>query len=129
MDTMDLMSYIIKKDGWTKYNLLTAENEAKNSPFYNNSYTVYKSYDYLKDDTVVYSDRLHQWDSDKYKKAASEVFDGYQGQYFDNFTVNQIQNFLSLYFNKQVILTRIDKEENVSNGYPYWVFYYRNKEN
>lgn len=91
------------------------------------SYTIFQAHNYKTSDEVVYSDRLHQWDDKKYSYATSEAFNGYKGQYFDSFTPNQIQNFLSIYFNRDVILTRVDREENVSNGYPYWVFYFRDK--
>ena len=101
---------------------------ASGSYWNSNSYTVYESYDFQSNDKVVYSDRLYQWDNKKYKDAAIKAFNGYRGQYFNDFTPNQIQKFLSIYFNKEVILTKVIKEENVSNGYPYWVFFYRDKE-
>ena len=75
----------------------------------------------------VYSDRLWQWDSKKYDRCCNEVW-GNEGQYFNNRKSKDIERFLSLYFEKEVKLTVIMQGCNVSNGYPYWIFYYETKE-
>lgn len=75
----------------------------------------------------VYSDRLWQWDSKKYDRCCNEVW-GNEGQYFNNRKPKDIERFLSLYFEKEVKLTVIMQGCNVSNGYPYWIFYYETKE-
>lgn len=75
---------------------------------------------------VVYSDRLWQWDSDKYDRCCDEVW-GNKGQYFDNRKPDEIERFLSLYFGEKIKLTAIMQGCNVSNGYPYWIFYYENE--
>lgn len=75
------------------------------------------------DNQAVYSDRLYQWDRDKYDKCCQEVF-GDTGHVFSNRSPQKINEFLNKYFEKTVMLTAITQGCNVSNGYPYWVFYY-----
>jgi hypothetical protein len=81
-----------------------------------------KDYDKGKGDTV-YSDRLLQWDYTKFGVCAQQVW-GNQGQYFNDRKPEDIQKFLSLYFGTEIKLTVIMEGCNVSNGYPYWVFYF-----
>ncbi len=72
--------------------------------------------------SVVYSDRLHQFDSAKYNRYACQVFDR-PLQDFTNCSPNKIEEFLQLYYsNEDLVLYRIQEECNSSNGYPVWVF-------
>lgn len=71
----------------------------------------------------VYSDRLFQWDSEKYNQCCLKVF-GNTGQYFDNRKPSKINEFLNLYLEKEVKLTAICQGCNWSNGYPLWRFIY-----
>lgn len=80
---------------------------------------------YKESDNAVYSDRLHQWDWEKYNRCHKEVW-GNEGQYFYENTPKEIEKFLRLYFNEDIVLTAVMEGCNYSNGYPYWVFYYRN---
>lgn len=80
--------------------------------------------DYHKDKShAVYSDRLFQWDHKKYNQCCEEVF-GNHGQYFDNREPSEVNQFLNLYFGKEVKLTAILQGCNVSSGFPYWCFIY-----
>ena len=98
---------------------LQGVNARRRSPFeYENGH--------LPTDEVVYSDRLYQWDSEKYNASCMAVW-GNRGQYFYQRSPESIEMFLSLYFGREVILTAIEVEENASSGYPYWAFYFRNK--
>ena len=72
---------------------------------------------------TVYSDRMFQWDSEKYNKCCDEIF-GNHGQYFDNRNPDKINQFLNKYFGKEVKLTAILQYCNVSTGFPYWRFIY-----
>jgi hypothetical protein len=72
---------------------------------------------------TVYSDRLMQWDYDKFNRCCMNVWEN-QGQYFDNRQPKDIEKFLSLYLGKDINLTLMLEGCNVSNGYPYWVFFY-----
>jgi hypothetical protein len=76
--------------------------------------------------SVVYSDRLYQWDYEKYNKCCQKVWNN-EGQYFSQRQPQDIEKFLTLYFNKPIKLTLIMEGCNVSNGYPYWIFGYEIK--
>lgn len=77
-----------------------------------------------KYNAVDYSDRLVEWDYDKYNKCCQEVW-GDQGQWFDSRRPEEIEKFLQLYHNEPKIkLAAIIEGCNVSSGYPYWVFRY-----
>jgi hypothetical protein len=91
-------------------------------PYSYEPYVLWKG-DYKKTDHVVYSDRLMQWDYDKFNKCCMKVWNN-EGQYFDNRKPNDIENFLSKYYDKEIKLTAIMEGCNVSNGYPYWIFFY-----
>jgi len=100
---------------------------AKKKPF-NHPYDFDPHVTYLGDyqkgkGTAVYSDRLYQWDYKKFNSCCQEVF-GDTGQYFDNRKPEDIERFLSLYLGTNVKLTAIQKECNVSSGFPLWVFFY-----
>lgn len=106
-------------------------NPVKRTPFthaYNyDEYVIYKDENFkeVKCD-AVYSDRLYQWDYDKFNRCCKEVFKN-QGQYFSERDPKEIEKFLSLYFEKEVKLMAITQGCNASTGYPYWVFFYKEK--
>lgn len=86
-------------------------------------YVMWKG-DYKKNSgNVVYSDRLYQWNSEKYNECYQKVW-GNKGQQFYNRSSEDIQKFLSLYFDKEIKLTVVMEGCNVSNGFPYWVFFF-----
>lgn len=92
-------------------------------PYCYDEFVVWSS-DYNKGKSeTVYSDRLYQWDSEKYAKCSLEVW-GNVGQWFNNRKPEEIGKFLSLYMDTKIKLTAIVEGCNVSNGYPYWAFYY-----
>jgi len=99
----------------------------KKTPFnYPYSFDPFVTYlnEYQKDKhSAVYSDRLYQWDYKKFNSCCQEVF-GDTGQYFDSRKPEDIERFLSLYLGTNVKLTAIQKECNVSSGFPLWVFFY-----
>lgn len=72
---------------------------------------------------AVYSDRLAQWDAEKSRDAINAVADlkcryGYWGQ-------EGASKYLSAYFGKPVRAIAVAEGCNVSNGYPYWIFWFR----
>ena len=77
-----------------------------------------------KHNAAVYSDRLMQWDYDKFNRCCVHVWDN-EGQYFSSREPKEIERFLQLY-NDSPELKLVDIIEgcNVGNGYPYWVFRY-----
>lgn len=92
-------------------------------PYSYDAYVIWAK-EYKENDNAVYSDRLYQWDSEKYDRCCMEVWND-RRQVFNRSSPKEIQKFLSLYFGETVKLTGIEKGCNVSTGYPYWVFYYR----
>ena len=83
------------------------------------------NFDY-NNDNAVYSDRLFQWDPEKYNICHKEVFkDG--SQYFYQSNPEEIEKFLSIYFDKQIKLTAVVEGCNQAYGNPYWVFFYKNQ--
>ena len=106
-------------------------NPVKRTPFthtYNyDEYVIYKDENFKEEKCdVVYSDRLFQWNYDKFNRCCQEVFKN-QGQYFSERDPKEIEKFLSLYFEKEVKLMAITQGCNASTGYPYWVFFYKEK--
>ena len=80
----------------------------------------------LKQDysSVLYSDRLFQWDYEKHDRLCKKHF-GNEGQYWNNRSPKSIQAFLRDYTeNQELILVGIMEGCNLSSGYPYWVFMY-----
>lgn len=67
----------------------------------------------------AYSDRLWQWDHKKHDELCQKHW-GNRGQYWHERTPNEISAFLSDYFGKKCVVTKIMLYENVSSGYPVW---------
>lgn len=75
---------------------------------------------------TVYSDRLFQWDSEKYNRLCAKHF-GNTGQLWNNRDPKKIELFLRDYCdNQSLILCRIEEHKNMSTGYPLWRFDYKN---
>ena len=103
-------------------------NEIKRNPFshpYNyDEYVIWKDENFDKEKySAVYSDRLYQWDLEKYNKCCQEVFEN-QGQQFYQREPKEIERFLSMYFDKEIKLTAVMQGCNQSSGFPYWIFLY-----
>jgi hypothetical protein len=74
---------------------------------------------------AVYSDRLFQWDSKKHDSLCLKHF-GNIGQMWTSRAPAAMEAFLRDYFGKEDLELQLVMEGcNPSNGYPYWVFYYR----
>lgn len=104
------------------------EKTPRSYPYSFDTYCVFKSNEWSSMDSGDYSDRLLQWDSKKFATCMKEVWGERAGQYFDNKEPKDIEKFLSLYHGKNLELTGIEKACNQWNGYPYWIFYYKDKE-
>lgn len=82
---------------------------------------------HFPEDRVTYSDRLYEQNGELFKKCYEEVWGTFYGESFDTYP-QQIEKFLRLYFkNDKLELTGVEKACNYGNGYPYWIFYYRDK--
>lgn len=113
----NIISYYADLDG----------NAVKKTPITNpydfDEYVEWKG-NYHKFDSAVYSDRLYQWDTKKYNKCYQEIFKK-SGQIFNGKNPDGINKFLNMYFDKDVRLTAIMRGCNISSGFPYWIFFYR----
>jgi hypothetical protein len=101
------------------------EKTKEQYPYSYDTYVVWKGNYKKGEGNTVYSDRLFQWDWEKYNRCCEEVW-GNKGQYFDNRTPKDIEKFLRLYTDKQIKLTAILEGCNWSTGYPVWIFIYEN---
>lgn len=91
-------------------------------PYSYEEYVIWKG-DYNENNDAVYSDRLYSWDSEKYNECCQKVFND-KRQIFNGSKPEDIEKFLSLYFEKEIKLTAIVQGCNAGNGYPYWAFCY-----
>jgi len=85
-----------------------------------------RNFDKLNSD-CVYSDRLMQWDMNKFNECCKKAF-GDMRQGFTSRNPYDIQSFLSDYLGRNIQLTAIMEGCNVSSGYPYWIFFYDKEE-
>jgi hypothetical protein len=75
-----------------------------------------------KEDRAVYTDRLRQWDCEKYERLVAQHF-AERGHLNPHDSVN-VQAFLSDYMGKPINLTCIMQHCNAATGYPLWTFHY-----
>lgn len=94
-------------------------------PYSYDAFVIFKDPEWNPHDEVVYSDRLRQSDHAKFDECCMAVWKS-DGQQFYDRSPEQIEKFLRLYFgDDQLKLTGVEQECNVSNGYPYWIFFFR----
>ena len=72
---------------------------------------------------AVYSDRLAQWDYDKAAAAAKSVAD--LGSRYGYWGKDGTSKYLTTYFGRPVEALAAAEGCNVGNGFPYWVFWFR----
>lgn len=75
------------------------------------------------DDVAVYSDRLFQWDNVAWERSNEAV----PGKRFDQMSKADADKFMSAYYEKPIDVSALAEGCNVSNGYPYWILWYREK--
>ena len=77
-----------------------------------------------------YNDSDHLWlaDSRKYNEVSRRLFGDESQLWWDSRTPQQVEQFLRDYFdNPALVLVKIQKMYNVSNGGPVWGFSYQTK--
>ena len=102
------------------------ERTKDSHPYSYDAYVVWQEDSAKGKGNCVYSDRLFQWDTEKYNKSCKKVW-GNTGQNFGSRSPKDIEKFLSEYYDKEVKLTMIMEGCNVSNGFPYWIFFFENR--
>lgn len=95
-------------------------------PYSYDEFVIFKSERFEKTDCMVYHDRMMQWSGSAFSKAIREVWpDKPHSQMFNGKKPADINRFLNLYFGKKVELTAVLQGCNVGNGFPYWIFAYK----
>lgn len=111
----------------TSYYIDLFGNEINKTPLSNpynfDEYIIWKG-DYKNSDLKAYSDRLQQWNFEKYNTCIHNMLKT-SGWLFSFENSNFTEYFLSSYYGKNIKLTAIAKGCNVSSGFPYYVFFYR----
>lgn len=121
-------------DGWcgaTYFNLSGEPNKRtpQTHPYSYDEFVVFKSEKFDPMDCMVYHDRMLQWDRDAFSRAVRKVWpDKSHRQMFHGEKPEDINRFLNLYFGKKVELTAVLQGCDVGNGFPYWVFAYKELE-
>ena len=73
---------------------------------------------------TVDTDRLINWDNKKYEECCMKVWHN-RGQSFGKRSLPEIQEFLSLYFERKVTVYGIIENTSTVNGHPYWTIYFQ----
>ena len=97
-------------------------------PYSYSPYVQYRNGDNEEITNTVYSDRLYQWDPQKFNSLCRKYF-GNTGQSFGTKPNSLIEKFLADYFGNPNLKLIVKMEgANMSSGYPYWVFCTGSKE-
>lgn len=74
---------------------------------------------------TAYSDRMLSWVSYEKWKVCIEKMGGTKGGSFSNNTIEELERFLTEYNGYKCKLIVLMEGCNVSNGYPYWIFHWK----
>lgn len=110
-------------DGLQEYSKFVdpARNRDKyNYPYSYDPFWIWRLDD--KDSPAEYSDRLAQRDYAKFQECTKLV-----AKRFDQYSNADLSKFLTAYFGRPIEATALAEGCNQSNGYPYWIFYFREK--
>lgn len=88
-------------------------------PYSYDEYVVIKNGDNNEVTSAVYSDRL---DLSKSRKLMVKHY-GTELGYFSDWDTQQIESFLSDYYEEDIKLVMLVQGCNNNSGYPYWIFY------
>lgn len=104
------------------------ERDQYQYPYSYEPYAVYVSKDFQPTDKSVYSDRIREWDQNKYNEVCKVIWPGVAHAtmgYHASRDPDTVERFLSLYFDKNIKLTGIEEACNYANGYRYYIWYYK----
>ena len=114
------MDGCIYNHSYTDWEGNPTERTPDNARYTFEPYVVYKLAD--KYQHVDYSDRLFQFDPDKYNELCKKHFNN-ESQAWDRRDVKSIESFLRDYHDDQKLeLVGVMHGCNVGNGFPYWMF-------
>ncbi len=112
--------------GHCGYDWVYPERENRTKEEWNYSYSDHFNWrneerEELKTAQAEYSDRMAQWGHAKFQTACATG----PKQHFRYWTPAQVSKFLTAYFGKPIRAVALSEGCNVSSGYPYWVFWFR----
>lgn len=116
---IEMMCYAM---GYVDLNGNPVERPRFNNPYSYDEYVI-KKLDWKYDDEVVYSDRLSLWYEDL--RQVQEKHFGRSCDYYSDKNLDMIEKFLCELFEKDIQLTAVTEECNVSNGNLINLFYFR----
>ena len=91
------------------------------SPFFH-----WKASDRTVKDPCAYDDRMRQWKYDKWNEVCNALPPVQNGmRRFEYQSQETLSKMLSDYYGETLVCTALVEGCNVSNGYPYYVFYWR----
>ena len=118
---------IIRTSGYVDLNGNPVKRTPINHPYTYDFYVQWVGGNKEEINSVVYSDRLWQWDYKKYNTLMEKHF-GNQGQIFYDVNPTKMQSFLRDYMDDQELeLIAIMQGCNVSSGFPLWTFHFKTK--
>lgn len=91
-------------------------------PYSYSAFYLWKSAKGNKGCAAVYSDRLEQWDYNKYKEAVAAS--GAKGR-MSTWDAKTCGKFLTAFFGRPTRVFALAEECNVSNGFPLWIFWFQ----
>lgn len=97
------------------------ERTKQDYPYSYDGFITYRNGKNEEANHTIYSDRLLQWDRDKYNKLSKKHF-GDEGQYFYSRNPKSIEAFLAEWTEQEVKLIFIMEYCHMSSGYPVWRF-------
>lgn len=96
-------------------------NEKHSHPYSYSEFFLFGSAKTIKKAGADYSDRLDQWDWQKNQRLLKEHIPCPWNQA----TVEQVSAYISAYHGKPLKCVALAEGCNASNGYPYWIIWYR----
>ena len=98
-------------------------------PYNYDEFVIVKTKDFSRDDSAFYSDRFTHWYDYETLNAAKEKCGLEHGDYFwCYYYPDKISEFLTEVTGKKHNVTCIVEGCNVSNGYPYWIIFYKTED-
>lgn len=74
-----------------------------------------------KPNRTFYSDRLRQWDLEKYNRVATKVL-GSPMQMYYGVENEKLEKLLIEYFGEKLTLVKVSVSEHAASGFPIWRF-------
>ena len=99
-------------------------------PYSYDPFVIYKGDDLnIEEDDSFYSDRLSLWYDCERMRELKEKYSIEHGDYFWAYNpIEKLDKFLSDLMRISAKITAIVQYCNISNGYPYWLVYYRRED-